>query len=322
MASRTNDEKTVVLYDGAEMFRITIEDFSNLKETVDICGDHHGPSMFVNIRLLWPLFMQLTKRGIRVRFLTEITKENLVYSKELMKFAELRHLDNIKFGGFGIFDGTKYRCSPTSKGEGSPPEFIMSNVKELVEEQTFVFDTLWSRAIPVKQRIKEIEEDAKREFVETLREPIESHRLLFNLVNSAQEEILLLFSTPNAFHRLEHLGLFSLILEAAGHRNVIVRILVAMDDKIQKIQKKVDNAKEKLSINFHALDKGRRPNVTTLLVDMEYSLVVDIKDDSKENFEEAIGLSTYSNNESTIATYTSIFEMLWMQIELHEPKNR
>jgi hypothetical protein len=153
MASRTNDEKTVVLYDGAEMFRITIEDFSNLKETVDICGDHHGPSMFVNIRLLWPLFMQLTKRGIRVRFLAEITKENLVYSKELMKFAELRHLDNIKFGGFGIFDGTKYRCSPTSKGEGSPPEFIMSNVKELVEEQTFVFDTLWSRAIPVKQRI-------------------------------------------------------------------------------------------------------------------------------------------------------------------------
>ena len=73
---------------------------------------------------------------------------------------------------------------------------------------------------------------------------------------------------------------------------MIVRILVTMDDRIQKIQKKVDNAKEKLSINFHALDKLRQPNVTTLLVDMEYSLVVDIKDDSKENFEEAIGLST------------------------------
>jgi len=111
-------------------------------------------------------------------------------------------------------------------------------------------------------------------------------------------------------------------LEAAGHRNVIVRILVAMDDKIHEIQKKVDNAKEKLSINFHALDKLRQPNVTTLLVDMQYSLVVDIKDDSKENFEEAIGLSMYSNNESTIATYASIFETLWMQIELHEPKNR
>jgi hypothetical protein len=50
------------------------------------------------------------------------------------------------------------------------------------------------------------------------------------------------------------------------------------------------------------------------------SVVVDIKDDSKENFEDAIGLSTYSNNESTVATYTSIFETLWMQSEFQEHK--
>jgi hypothetical protein len=43
---------------------------------------------------------------------------------------------------------------------------------------------------------------------------------------------------------------------------------------------------------------------------------VDIKDDLKVTFDDAIGLSTYSNNESTVATYTSIFETQWMQSEL------
>jgi hypothetical protein len=36
---------------------------------------------------------------------------------------------------------------------------------------------LWQKAIPAKQRIKEIEEGLKREFVETLREPSEIQQL-------------------------------------------------------------------------------------------------------------------------------------------------
>src|SRR5438067_2759814 len=35
---------------------------------------------------------------------------------------------------------------------------IYSNVKELVEEHEYVFDTLWSKAISAEQRIREIEE--------------------------------------------------------------------------------------------------------------------------------------------------------------------
>lgn len=69
---------------------------------------------------------------------------------------------------------------------------------------------------------------------------------------------------------------------------------------------------------MRSVDKFSYPNITALIVDTEMSMVVDIKDDSKETFEDSIGLSTYSNNESTVATYISIFETLWMQSELHE----
>ncbi len=45
---------------------------------------------------------------------------------------------------------------------------------------------------------------------------------------------------------------------------------------------------------------------------------MEIKDDSKMNFGEATGLSTYSNSKAGVLSYVSIFENLWKQIELYE----
>ena len=45
----------------------------------------------------------MKERGVRIRYITEITKENVIYCKELMNFSEVRHLDGVKgnFGGVG-----------------------------------------------------------------------------------------------------------------------------------------------------------------------------------------------------------------------------
>lgn len=61
--------------------------------------------------------------------------------------------------------------------------------------------------------------------------------------------------------------------------------------------------------------------LTTLIVDRKYSLEVEVKDDTKDNSSEAIGLATYSNSESTVWTHTSIFETLWMQAELKDKQH-
>ena len=37
-------------------------------------------------------------------------------------------------------------------------QVIYSNVKEIVEQQHYVFDSFWNRAIPAEMRIKQIEE--------------------------------------------------------------------------------------------------------------------------------------------------------------------
>jgi two-component system, OmpR family, sensor histidine kinase VicK len=52
-------------------------------------------------------------------------------------------------------------------------------------------------------------------------------------------------------------------------------------------------------------------------VDRKSSLVVELKDDTKESIYEAIGLGIYSNRKATVLSYVSIFESLWKQTELH-----
>jgi hypothetical protein len=53
-------------------------------------------------------------------------------------------------------------------------------------------------------------------------------------------------------------------------------------------------------------------------VDKKYSLAVELKDDTKQTSNEAIGLATYSNSQSTVLSYASIFESLWRQTELYQ----
>jgi signal transduction histidine kinase len=57
---------------------------------------------------------------------------------------------------------------------------------------------------------------------------------------------------------------------------------------------------------------------TFLVVDKKFSLVMEIRDDLKETFDESIGLSVYSTSKAGVLSYVSIFESLWSQTELYE----
>jgi hypothetical protein len=148
---------------------------------------------------------KMKERGVKIRYITEITKENVHYCKELMKFAEVRHLDEIK-GNFGILDGKYYRASAKTKSSSPPPLVISNTVRAFVEQQQYFFDMLWKKAIPAKQRIKEIEEGLKREFIETIQDSIEIQNLIPKVINSAAEELDVIFSTANSFNRYKRQG--------------------------------------------------------------------------------------------------------------------
>ena len=301
-----------------EVINAILDIFSNANHRIDVCGNSNFPLKISSFESVKKVVIAAKNRGIGLRFIIEITKENLHYCKDLMKIIdELRHMDEIE-ANFGLNE-TEYLGSITLQEEALQATY--SNVKEVVEQQQFIFDTLWSKATPAEQKIREIEEGIEPEVIETIRNPFEIQKIAFELVKSARDEILLVFSTANAFHRQERTGMIKLLKEAAAGNRVQIRILTPIDDLIKGIAQKLIREQQQQNqprIDIRFIGRFSQTKIRILVVDKASSLVVELKDDSKESSYEAMGLATYSNSKSTVLSYVSIFETLWMQTELYE----
>jgi hypothetical protein len=69
-----------------------------------------------------------------------------------MQFAELRHLDGIR-GNFAVSE-SEY-VSGVKRGD-TLVSLVRSDVKELVQQQRYIFDTIWKKAVPAKERIEQL----------------------------------------------------------------------------------------------------------------------------------------------------------------------
>ncbi len=285
---------------------------SQSNEKLDFCFDKAGPLAQINNELLWNMIAQLKYKGIKLRLITEITKENVTYCKTMMRYFDLRHIDAVK-GNFGISDQNEYVGNILN---GKPDDKLVHvSVKSFIELQQYLFDNLWNKAIPAKERINEIELGLDKEFLETINDPQETKKVFLNLLNSAIYEILVLYSTANSFYRAENEGILHALKEAVT-RGVNVRLLVPGDDDIKKeITEK--NLKEKRNqIHTQYIRKPLQTSIITLIVDQTVSLSIEITDDTKNEFNQSAGSAVFSNTNSTVSSCASMFERLWIQSEL------
>ncbi|MFL6383867.1 MAG: sensor histidine kinase [Nitrososphaeraceae archaeon] len=362
-SSSTKSERTEVLY-GTENTTNTILNFLyNSKTKMDICADSTWPSVAMGIDVFRNALIDINKRGIGSRYITTITKGNLSYCKEALKIGELRHLDGIK-GNFAVSE-KEYIASATMQEASLLQQVIYSNVKEVLEQQLYVFDSFWSRSIPAEQKIKEIEEGVVIGRTEVIQSPNDIQQLFINMVKSAKHELLLLLPSINAFYREERIGIIELLKQVAEReQRVNVRILTPTNDDIEEKLHNIVSETEQREIEIEERAKGRQEEqqqmknkkksfdirridieplyeneeqekeiqaaavavvekspvttVTIVVVDRKESLVIEKTDDSKQNFIDAVGISTYSNSKPTVLSYISIFENLWKQTELYQ----
>ncbi|MGH9951585.1 MAG: hypothetical protein ACRD5J_08180, partial [Nitrososphaeraceae archaeon] len=74
----------------------TILQFLSNEDRIDACGDSNAPAFVLKV---YKKLMENAEKeeGIRLRLLTDINSENIIYCKELMRFAEVvRHVEGIK----------------------------------------------------------------------------------------------------------------------------------------------------------------------------------------------------------------------------------
>jgi hypothetical protein len=90
-----------------------------------------------------------------------------------------------------------------------------------------------------------------------------------------------------------------------------VRILINQTEDIRQSLERLVTIQPQRQIAIRELDKSIKTKLTTIMA--ELSLVIELKDDAKQNSNEAVGFATYSNSESTVLSYASIFKTLWIQ---------
>lgn len=160
----------------------------------------------------------------------------------------------------------------------------------------------------------------ENETFEIIKDPVQVQELGSKLGASSESEILALFSTSNAFHRQERLGMLTKLQEMKkNNSNLKIRILTPFDDDIHKISKKF---RDEWDIKIMNLGQASRIRASILLVDRKFLLYVELKDDTKYTSYEAMGLSLFSTIRSTVISYVTIFETMWKQEEMNEQLSR
>lgn len=309
-------EVTKIIRGDKKVLEVASRFISNASTRIDACVDQTRPVLGTDVSQIRTLILDSHNRGVRLRCITEITANNVHYCKQLLDIVdELRHLDNI-VGTFYVSD--KECLVPESIHKKGKPasQIIYWNVNETVKHQQYVFETLWNKAISAQQKINQIEKGELPEVIEIVHDTNEAQQLALKLVSAAEKEILVIFSSSNAFIRQINAGSDKLVIKVANPRNLNVVILTPMNEEVKKMAK--DLERQSTNIQVIAIEPSSRFNITVLIVDKKISMAIELKDDSKSIPQEAIGASIYSSTKSTVLSYVSMFESFMRLAEMYE----
>jgi signal transduction histidine kinase len=237
--------------------------------------------------------------------------------KSFMKLGmEIRHVPTIPPMSFSVSEKDMTITVERMRGGSLNGSAIFSSEPALVEQFATIFEELWNRGIIATDRIKEIESETKT-FIDIIQDPAEIQKRYQALIASAKKQVLLFLPTTTAYRREEKIGIFESLEEVAA-RGADIRILLPTDKEIEeKIQEKIKSKKgfeiRRIKTTIPAESRSK-----ILVIDRREYLMVELRDNSKETFVEAVGSAIFSNSNSTVLSYVTMFDSLWKQSELYE----
>ncbi len=284
----------------------------NTKAELDVIFDFHAPSILINTPIYYEGFKDLLKRGYKIRCITEVTPDNIEFCKEILKLVtEFRHIEGMK-GGIAV-NRSEYISASVIETNQPVTELYHSNLAHVVEQGQYIFDTFWKNSVSASSKIKEIEQGKVPEVIESIQDPVLLQNRTVELLRSANKEISVIFSSANAFERQKNAGAIAILKEVGLTKpHVKIRILTPKSQNNEATLKELSHNR---NLDYRFIEPIIR--VSILVVDRKFSIVVELKDDTKRTIAEAIGQATYSNSAPTVLTYTVLFDALWNQTDLY-----
>src|SRR5579884_750268 len=299
-------EKTEVVYGAENVLDFALKDLASRYKSIDICGDHDCPSITAENKPLLAKYKELFKRGVRFRIVTQITKENLRYCRKLLEFSELRHLEGLK-GISGVADGKLFFSATYEQGDKVMPHMVASTVRVLVEQQQYFFETLWAKAIPAEQKIKEIEEGREQEFLQVVTDGNQASQIVLQFAKSVKREAQIVLPSASTMLRAAKLGMWDHLI-AAAKKGARIRVISPISEANLALVKDICQQAPNITIL-----NGETSSAGFFIRDNQVYFRAEIKDAKANDVASAIGFLEYSNSKSGIDAFKAFFDILWKQ---------
>ena len=312
-SKKSSAESTKIFY-GVDIIVSTILQILNHTNTIHVCVDQTTPSLMTEMDVLKEGFVAAKKRGVKLRCITEITKSNLSYCKQMLTMVdELRHLDGIKSNLYLNDIGC---LSPATIHEKGVPasKGIYSDIKEVVEHQLCLFETLWNVSVPGEQRIEQLDEGIEHEFFQVISNQKKVSQVFTHIVESMENEALILIPTDRIMIGLDKLGIIKHIIKASMEKEARIKIICPVSEKNIKLINKINEEAPSIKI----LNAENNSFFCMCIIDRMKILGIEVRHSDTDSFSKAIDFALYSNRKLAVNSFRSIFDILWNERVLNE----
>ena len=320
--------ETKVLDDREEIYS-KLESLDDTSDELLVYSDIGRLQMaHISLFAIYQKIMDKYNKGYHkgIRWITSInSKEDVESVKLFMSIGiKIRHTKYLPIINYlvnnKVFLSNTYKTDRIGEKE-LLCHMLTSNDPSYIDHYKLIFEDFWKNGIDAKDMIEDIERGVDPERIDIISRSNNVRNLYIDLLKSAKKEIMLIFPTTNAFLRHHKIGVTDAMLESSTNKNMPVRVLMPKNgfaiqtiDLLKKEKYVINNNK----FGIRHIEQLLDTKATILIIDKKVSLVMELKDDTKDSFYNAIGLSTYSNSKAGVLSYVSVFENLWKQTELYQ----
>ncbi|HKO63637.1 MAG TPA: HAMP domain-containing sensor histidine kinase [Candidatus Nitrosocosmicus sp.] len=291
------------------------------------CSTIGGFRMIYENKNLYHAYVNLTskfrqgKAKGNVRWITHIENNNnqiALINKFLNIGIEIRHVNNLPPISFALSD-RQFQGTIEKMDKGEMFRNILYSTEPLyIQHFQYFFEDLWNSAIDVRERIRQIESGIAPEMTQIIEDSNKSRKLLLHLLKSAKDEILIVYPSSKAVDLQKRIGVID-ILYRKSQLGLKIRVVSPKNLNLERLllpSHSQPGSHVSKNIAIREILKQHDLKPTIMMVDRKHVLILELKNESSTNFEEATGLTTYSRSYPTVLSYISIFDSFWEQTEM------
>ncbi|MFI5420262.1 MAG: response regulator [Nitrososphaerales archaeon] len=181
-----------IFEDPEEIKRLVYDIESDSKEKLCSVRNSNSIGQRLSIPERNSSFISARTKGLEVFLITEVTRDNLFYCKELImnRGVKLRHLVDAQ-STFAVWDKRHTIEVVLGRGEShSAGQVTYSNLEQIVSRNQYLIDHLWNIATPADQKIKELETNLEEASVKVVSGIAEIDPARDNLIRNARSYIV------------------------------------------------------------------------------------------------------------------------------------